>query len=229
MKTAVELKLTNNLDFQKDTFAVLRVETDAVHLNEREIIHFYNYDLSANPRLERVRDLFVFGCYVGLRFQDYSKIRPENIVSINDNLKIKFKTQKTEEVVIIPCHPIVKHIFEKYKGITSNNLPESISNQKFNDYIKIAAQLAGFTETGRLLKNMNLQLFECISSHTCRRSFATNYYGKVPTKTLMQITGHRSEKTFLKYIKTSKIESADILQDVMETEYSKNVLKVINF
>ena len=229
MNTAIDMKLTDNTDFKKEAFSVLRVDTDAVYLTEKEILSFYNYDLSNNKRLERVRDLFVFGCYVGLRFSDYSNIKPENLIMVKGKQFLKVKTQKTDELVIIPCHTIVKQIFEKYYGATLNSLPPTISNQKFNKFIKEAAKIAGLTETGRLSNNLSLPLCECISSHTCRRSFATNYYGKIQTKTLMQITGHKSERTFLRYIKTSKQESAERLHEIMEKEYSQQVLNIVNY
>lgn len=94
MNTAIDMKLTDNTDFKKEAFSVLRVDTDAVYLTEKEILSFYNYDLSNNKRLERVRDLFVFGCYVGLRFSDYSNIKPENLIMVKGKQFLKVKTQK---------------------------------------------------------------------------------------------------------------------------------------
>lgn len=227
MNMAVDLKLTDNTEFKRPTFAVPREDTDAIYLSESEILRLYTFDFSHNKRLEQVRDLFVFGCYVGLRYSDISNVRPENIITSNEKTEIVIKSQKTNELVIIPCHAIVKHIFAKYNAVSNSCLPPIISNQKFNNYIKEAAKEAGFIETGRLTTNLTLPLYACISSHTCRRSFATNYYGKVPTRTLMYVTGHRSEKSFLKYIKTSKQESAQILSEVMEMEYNKVVLQVL--
>ena len=84
----------------------------------------------------------------------------------------------------------------KYDG-NQNKLPKSLSNQKFNDYIKEAGKLAGMAEKGRLSTNPELQLWQCISSHTARRSFATNYYLQgFPTIDLMKVTGHKTEKAF---------------------------------
>ena len=122
-----------------------------------------------------MRDLFVFGAWVGLRFSDFSNIKPENIVKSDDDYYIKIITQKTKELVIIPCNPVVLEIFEKYKN-NSNKLPKAISNQKFNDYIKEVCELAELTEKGRLSSRPKERLCDLISSHTARRSFATNYY-----------------------------------------------------
>lgn len=227
MSEAVEMGLTGNIDFKKKKFAVKRTGTDSVYLTEKEVIDLYNFNLTSSPRLERVRDLFVFGCFVGLRFSDYSNVKPENIVKENGELFLKVKTKKTGEIVIIPCHPIVSKIFKKYKNKTKNSLPPAVSNQKFNQFIKEAAKLAGLTDIGRLTTDLNTPLFKCISSHTARRSFATNYYLQgFPTLDLMKITGHRTERAFLSYIRVSKLETAKRLGEHMKKTYSKKVLSI---
>lgn len=144
-------------------------------ITEKEIIDLYNFDLSQNKRLEQVKDLFVFGCFVGLRFSDYNDVKLGNIVTIDEEYFIKIITEKTKELVIIPCNPIVLNIFNK-RGGNHNKLPKSISSQKFNTYIKEVCEKAGMKEKGRLSSNLSLPLYQCISHHTVRRSFATNYY-----------------------------------------------------
>lgn len=76
--------------------------------------------------LDRVRDLFLVGCWTGLRFSDFSRIAPENIKG--DFIEIE--TQKTAEPVVIPIHTTVKQIMKKYKGKYPNSLPPAISNEK---------------------------------------------------------------------------------------------------
>ena len=197
---------TTNKEYQG--FGVTNNPADAVYLNEAEIMQLYKFDLSNNKRLEAVRDLFVFGCWVGLRFSDYSQIKPENIIKMDGETYIRIMTKKTGELVVIPCNPIVLEIFSKYKK-SKNRLPKRISDQKFNTYIKEAARMAGLTDTGRLLTKSKLELCDCISSHTARRSFATNYYLEgFPVIDLMKATGHRSEKSFLRYIRITKEQAA---------------------
>ncbi len=216
MNEAADLGYTDNLQFKRKKFSVNRVETDSVYLTEKEITGLYRFDLTGNKRLEQVRDLFVFGCCVGLRFSDYSTIKPENIVRIEQDEFIKLTTQKTKETVIIPCNPIVLEIFKKYSG-NRNRLPNAISNQKFNEYIKEVCELAGLDETGRLSTDMEKKLYDCVTSHTARRSFATNYYLQgFPTLDLMKITGHRTERAFLRYIKVSKLTTAQRLSEHMK-------------
>jgi integrase len=208
MSEAVDLGYTTNMAFKHKKFAATRVDSDAVYLSETEIMKLYNFDLSTNKRLEAVRDLFVFGCNVGLRYSDYSNVKPQNIIEVDGQQFIYIRTQKTKDVVYIPCNPVVLDIFNRYKNST-NKLPKTISEQVFNRYIKEAAMAAGMTETGRLLNEPKAALHECITSHTARRSFATNYYlDGFPTMDLMKITGHKTEKAFLRYIKISKLDAA---------------------
>ena len=208
MSEAVDLGFTDNIAFKHKKFVVTRVPTDAVYLTESEIMKFYKHDFSSHPKLEAVRDLFVFGCMVGLRYSDYSNVKPENIIEVDGQKFIYIRTQKTGEVVYIPCNPVVLDIFNKYSHM-ANKLPRAISGQKFNEYVKDAARQAGFTEVGRLLNAPEMELCELISSHTARRSFSTNYYlDGFPTVDLMKITGHRTERAFLQYIKISKLDAA---------------------
>lgn len=226
MSEGVDLGLTSNLQFKHKKFTVSEVDTDAVYLTEKEIIDLYRFDLSGHKKLEQVRDLFVFGCFVGLRFSDYSAIKQENIVAIDGEHFIKVRTKKTGELVIIPCNPVVMDIFGKYDRMP-NKLPRTISNQKFNDYIKDVMEAAGFTETGRLSTSPELELYKSVSSHTARRSFATNYYLQgFPTIDLMKITGHKTEKAFLKYIRVSKLDSAKRLAQHMKKKWSEKMLRV---
>src|SRR5262249_45715408 len=153
-------------------------------------------DFSNSKRLERVRDLFVFGCLTGLRFSDITTIQPENFQKNGEEIYIHKITQKTKELVVIPCDEIVIAIRTKYEG----DMPKAPSNQKFNQYIKEVSKIAGLKEKGRLPSRPQKELWQCISSHTARRSFATNRFleGFEPIG-LMKITGHKSEKAFLKY------------------------------
>jgi integrase len=226
MSEAVDLRYTTNLEFKHKKFTISEEETDSVYLTEKEILELYKFDFSQNKKLDQVRDLFVFGCFVGLRFSDFSAIKRENIVSIDKDLFIKVITNKTKDLVIIPCNSIVLEILKKYHQ-NNNSLPKSVSKQKFNEYIKEVCEKAGFNEKGRLSTEPNKSLFECISSHTARRSFATNYYLQgFPTIDLMKITGHKTEKAFMKYIKVTKLDAAKRLNVHMKKRWSEKVLKI---
>lgn len=225
MNEAVRSGYTQNL--QHKLFKVKWVETEAVYLTDKEIQKLFNYDFSNDKKLESVRDLFVFGCSVGLRFSDYSTINPENIIDLEGEKYIKVRTKKTGELVVIPCYPVVLKIFGKYSD-SPNRLPKTISNQKFNDYIKDACKAAGLTEKGRLLSEPEKELWECVSSHTCRRSFATNLYlENYPPMEIMKITGHRTEKQFLKYIKVSRLDAAKRLSRHIQMKNAEKIMKAV--
>lgn len=206
-------------NFKMPSLKVAWEEVHNVYLDETELTHLWALDLTAKPRLERVRDLFLVGCWTGLRFSDFTKLKPENIIGP----VAKIQTQKTGEVVTVPVHPIVRAILEKYEG----NLPREITNQKMNDYLKEIAQLASFGEMGIDSKTKGgvksstfRAKWERISTHTARRSFATNQYKTgFPSIMLMKITGHKTEKAFLKYIKVDQEEAANQLAQLWERTY----------
>jgi integrase len=212
MNEATERGLNTNLDFRKKKFKKINENTDKIYLSVEELKIIYEKDLSEEAKLERVRDLFIIGCYTGLRFSDFIQLKKENIIDEN---KIKIRTQKTGETVVIPLHPYVKAIFEKYSG----KLPDPISNQKMNDYLKIIGEKAeikdrveiGITKAGTLQKTI-FNKHELITTHVARRSFASNLYlANVPSITIMKITGHRTEKSFLRYIRITQEENANKL------------------
>ena len=225
MGEAVDLEYTDNMKFRHKKFAFNEEETDSVYLTEQELAKLYALEIT-NQKLEEVRDLFIFGSWVGLRFSDFSNIKTENIIQIDDDYFIKMITQKTKELVIIPCNPVVMEIFEKYAD-RPNKLPKTISNQKFNDYIKDVCKLAEFNEKGRVSSRPKEMLADLVSSHTARRSFATNYYLQgFPNIDLMKITGHKTERSFLKYIRVSKLDTAKRLSEHIKANWSRKLLSV---
>jgi integrase len=225
MGEAVDLEYTDNMKFKHKKFSYNEEDTEHVYLTEDELTKLYALKID-NKKLEEVRDLFIFGAWVGLRFSDFSNIQPENIIQIEGDYFIKTITQKTKELVIIPCNPVIMEIFEKYRD-RPNKLPRTISNQKFNDYIKDVCKLAEFNEVGRISARPKDILADLVSSHTARRSFATNYYLQgFPTIDLMKITGHKTEKSFLKYIRVSKLNTAKRLSEHIKANWSKKLMAV---
>lgn len=131
-----------------------------------------------------------------------------------------------------------KYLFYNFWSVESNPspydtnqdyscLPVAITNQKFNEYIKEVAknaeitQMENFTRTfaGKLTTE-RLPKCDLITSHTGRRSFATNMYKrKIPSLTIMSITGHKTEKSFLKYIKVKQTEHAELMAAAWKNIY----------
>jgi integrase len=213
MNEAVDRGLTHNLEYRNRKFKVLEEQVDKIYLTQKELQKLYSLDLSGRQKYAKVRDLFLIACYTGLRFSDLIQVCPENIV--NGGHQIRVRTEKTGEIVVIPLHPIVRQIIENYGG----RLPPVISNQKMNQYLKEIGKEAEILDTtqisitrgGKTDKMVNKK-YELITTHTARRSFATNaYLNDVPTISIMKITGHKTEKSFLKYIRISQEDNANKL------------------
>lgn len=223
MKAANEQELTDNTKYT--SFKNVSEESQAIALSEKELDLLAQFDFSNSPRLERTRDLFLIGCWTGLRFSDFTRIKQENI---KDNM-LTIQQQKTNEFVTIPLHPVFITIWNKYNGV----LPANISNQKFNDNLKDVCREAGLKE--RVMKSITkggkkqttvYEKWKLVSSHTARRSFATNLYKSgFPSISIMQITGHKTESSFLKYIKVTKEEHAKML--MMHWQKNGNLLKIM--
>jgi integrase len=210
MNEAYDRGYHTNRDYLSRKFKVIEEVTDSIYLNEQEIKEMYELDLSRYEHLDRARDLFIVGAYTGLRFSDLSRLSDKNFESQGKLLRVR--TQKTNEDVVIPVHPFVRTIFDKYLG----EFPTQITNQKFNAFIKEVAMITKIDslETVRITKGgenveSSVPKYNLVTAHTARRSFATNLYLQdVPSITIMKVTGHKTEKAFLKYIRISKEENA---------------------
>ncbi len=202
MLEAKRRKLHHNEDFKE--FSIKSEKVTHLALSVEELEHLYNLDLSKNERLERVRDLFLIGCYTGLRYSDFNRIQPQHIIEVEGAKMIEITTQKTGEQVTIPFNPELGHLLNKY-----NFNPPKISSQKMNDYLKELCAFAGMTEKILVVSNKagkreenQVEKYKLITTHVARRSFATNLYLLgVPAINVMKITGHTTERQFMAYIR----------------------------
>lgn len=216
MRQATERGLNNNMEFLKKGFRAGKEDIDNIYLTEEELDIIYNLDLSGAEKMEHVRDLFIVGCWTGLRFSDFSQIKNENI---KDGI-ITLRMQKTGDLVSIPVHPVVNKIMLKYKGKYANGLPPAYENQVMNVNLKEIGKRAGLFEEVTIRKTKGgkktetvFKKYQLVTTHTARRSFATNLYKQgFPSISIMKITGHRSEKNFLNYIKLAPRENAEKLR-----------------
>lgn len=160
--------------------------------------------------LVNARKWLLLGCLIGQRGGDLLSITEKNIKDINGIKIIEIKQQKTGKLVAIPLLPEALEIVE-------SGMPYKISLPRFNEYIKNVCQVAEINEpitakikvTGRNpLKTQTLPKYNFITSHVCRRSFATNFYARIPTPILMNITAHGSESMFLAYIGKTTYDNA---------------------
>ena len=179
------------LDFKKKSFTAPKLEPDSTYLSEAELTQIYNIKFEKDQEyLEKTRDMFIIAAFTGQRWGDWPQLTPLNV----EGSTIRVVQQKTGEVVYIPIHPMVRAIWNKYKG-----LPEILTNQKFNLALKDICKEATLGKT--TLNGEQVEKSETISTHTARRSFASNaFLGGMEVLSIRKLTGHRTEKSFMRYI-----------------------------
>lgn len=229
MNEAKDLGLCN---FEKPrNFIAESEDSDKIYLTEKEISKIYELKFteelvkqhfpeikssSLNNRVKRLeieRDRFIIGYCTALRISDYSRIDSYNI---EDNL-ISIWTKKKDKKVYIPVHYYLKNIIAKYDGLF---LPK-ISDQKHNDYIKNICQIAEIntptrstiTKGGQRIEEVKPK-YALVTSHTARRSGATNMYRNgIDLLYISRLLGHSKIEQTVKYLKLTTKELANSLKD----------------
>lgn len=212
--------------YKNSEFMSIGETSQDIYLTTPEIEKIFNYDFSHSPYLDNARDLLIIGLNTGLRVSDFMRL---DLSHIKDDT-IRIKAQKTGKIAEIPINTQIDKTLQKNGG----KLPHSISEQKFNDYLKEIGEKVGFNAMVKGSKMVCINeneakdnavkkvfrkvsgmfpKYELITSHICRRSFATNLYGQIPTPVIMAITGHSTETQFLTYIKKTTSENAEILRN----------------
>lgn len=162
--------------------------------------------------LNEAKDIFVVGCLTGQRVSDYKRINETMFKKLSDgNEYIYLQQEKTTKWIYIPLDIRVRAILAKYGG----KLPH-IYDQDLNERIKIIGRLMGWRENAGIVELHGMmevptqkKFYECIKTHTARRTFATNAYkNKISLSSIMIITGHSSEKMLHKYLKLDNEERA---------------------
>lgn len=211
LREAEDDEISVNPAYRSKKFSKPSNNTISIYLNDKEIKAIYALDLSKekDKELDITRDLFVLGCRTGLRYSDYSNIKKENI---KKNI-LEIRTIKTDTTIHVHLDSMARQIFKKY----NYNLPEAPNNQRFNSNLKEIGLMAKINDEILVIKKVGskrtetkTKKFMLIQSHTARRSFATNYYmeGKLTTKEIMSLTGHKSITQFEKYIKIDSLKVA---------------------
>lgn len=204
--------------YQLDSLRVERQKVDKIYLTVDDLIKIESFDKDKLTKsLDNAKDWLVISCYTGQRISDFMRFTDEQIRVENGNSLLEFTQKKTGKNMTVPLHPIVLEILKKRGG----KFPYVISDQKYNDYIKEVCRLAGINDRvegskvvelesghGFRKKNGVYYKWELVSSHVGRRSFATNFYGKMPTTYLIYVTGHSTETMFLSYIGKSNKDLA---------------------
>ncbi len=190
-------------------------QTTTVFNTIEELRILLEADFSDTPGYDRARDIYVIHCFLGLRFSDLAIIlqNPKNYIrEMGGKLYFEIKTQKTGAIVFIPVSRSVKQVCERYQW----NFGEIFSYQYYNESIKEIARRAGITdniiftrtEGGKRVDTV-IQKCELMSSHTARRTFATNaHLSGIADRDIMMITGHKTTASFYRYIRSNSMQSA---------------------
>lgn len=195
-----------------DYFKGYTVNAPKIILSFTEIEQIKRVKLS-NNNLKIARDWLIIGCYTGQRVSDLLQMNSSYLQQVIGSEMIVLKQEKTGNMVQIPMHIEIKRVLLRRNGKFPPLFVDNMESNKslFNRYLKALCKEAGIdtrekgsiynSETKRNEEGV-FEKYKMVSSHICRRSFATNFYGnpKYPLAMLMNITAHSSEKMFLEYI-----------------------------
>ncbi len=204
---------------QLDSIKVKYLKVDNIYLNNEELTKIENIKKNKlTDSLQNARDWLIISCYCGQRVSDFLRF-DKSMIRYEKNKEgvlkplIEFTQVKTDKIMTIPLHSKIMAILKKNGG----NFPRKISDQKYNKYIKDVCEAAEINELmngvlfNKKTKVKEEKLYEkwrFVASHIGRRSFATNFYGVIPTSYLTYVTGHSTETMFLTYIGKSNKDKA---------------------
>ena len=204
---------------QLDSLRLDREKTEKIYLSLDELKTIENIEkVKLTDSLDNAKDWLIISCFTGARVSDFMRFHAEMIRVEDGESFIEFTQKKTNKIMTIPLHPKVIEILDKRNG----SFPYVISDQKYNDYIKKVCEIAGLTQLvngskkietapkSKIYRKQTSKFRKCdlVSSHIGRRSLATNFYGKIPTSLLINMTGHGSEIMFLVYLGKSNKDLA---------------------
>jgi integrase len=186
-------------------------KTNQIALTYEELKRVETVPLS--DKLDRARDLFLFGLYTGQRYSDFSDF---NIMDVKDNIWVR-RQQKTKTVVNVPLHHKAISILAKYNYV----LPK-LANQRMNEYLKEIGKLAELNEMIKIIKVVGNQeienvfpKYELLTTHTARRTFVTLSKLKgIDTDIIKATTGHGSDKMVTAYFVSENLNSIEVLNQL---------------
>lgn len=204
-----------------------------IYLQYEELMAFYSFDYPAEKKyLKRARDMFCFMAFTSLRYSDMSALKKTDVVG--DFIQIY--TEKTDQLLSIPLLPEAKEILVRYKDTEGIYAFPAPSNQKLNDYIKEAAEMAGLdriiTETfyvGNVKHEEVHKLYETLSCHDARRTFVCcSLRLGIPAQVVMSCTGHSDYESMKPYIEVADNTTAMEMQRWGRQKYRGEILSMLD-
>ena len=181
IKYAIAEDYLNKDPFILFKYKTVRKEVIFLTVDELQKLEDHHFDI---PRMEKVKDQFIFCCYTGLAYKEMATIKKEDIVTeFDDNLWLNIRRSKTKKAYKIPLLPKALEIIEKYKDEDDALVFKNVSNQRFNGYLKEIADVVGIKKK--------------LTHHMARKTFASTVllYNDVPMEIVSELLGHSSIKT----------------------------------
>jgi len=185
-------------------------ETDIIYLDKKQIKQFIDAEMPSDT-LQRVKDVFLFGCYTGLRYQDLKDLKK---VNVKESL-IRFYISKGKNTTWheVPLLPEAQDILAKYKDMNGEQALPVVSNQKMNQYIKEAMKAAGINniivkrelKADGTIEDKEYKQWQLITCHIARKSFITRAVESgIDELTIKSISGHsKNSRAFARYYEIS--------------------------
>ncbi len=207
LKWATAKRYNSNLAYQTFKPTLKSTNNPVVFLTKEELNAINSLELPETKKyLERVRDVFMFCCFSGLRYSDALNLRKSDI----KNSKIMITTVKTGDSISIELNDVTTQILNKYKDypLENNKALPVITNQKMNSYVKELCFLAGIDEPIRITNYRGSKRidevqpkYRLIGTHTGRRTFICQMLSLgVPAEIVMKWTGHSDYSAMKPYI-----------------------------
>lgn len=195
------------LSFNPKIKTIKSTDKEIVFLDWEELIHVYNFEFPDNKKyLTRVRDVFCFSCFTGLRYSDTANLKRSNV----HETYISLTSIKDSDNLKIELNKYSKAILDKYKDeqFPYDRALPVISNQRSNEYLKEMAKLCGIDKpVTEVYYKGNERIeevkpkYEKICTHTARRTFISNALMKgIPVNVVMKWTGHSDYNAMKPYI-----------------------------
>lgn len=215
--------------------------TEHIHLNPLEINKIINTEIE-DEKLAAAKDWLIISCFTAQRVSDFLRFTKDSIVTMEGTEFLDIRQKKTDAPIYVFLADEVKNILNERNGDFPTVFSQNTDSNStiYNKLIKEVCRLAKIdnpitasfkNKETNLFENKVVPKYKAVSTHIGRRSFATNYYGKINTSLLLSATGHASEKQFLTYVgKTDNqlaLTLAQAMRDLARANNEEPQLRVI--
>lgn len=234
-KDLFSIPMHDHINSKRFSIPKMKKKFDEVFVNFEMLEHLYLLeDCKFKESHLKTRDWFIIGCCTGMRGSDLMRLTIDQVDFKHNTIRLK--TKKRDRWVVVPLHAFVKDILQK----RGNQFPGFESIASFDKKVKTVCEVAGFKDIrdgsismrsagskSTRSKDGKYPFYKLVASHTCRRSFATNYYKRdgFEDDKLLLICGWTDIKMITHYVKDYRDTTVDRANDYMERNFAKIVQK----